>query len=172
MKFDGVLQIRSIKRLRRDRADGERRVAKVRLDQSLAEVAKAEAELDEWRRERPRREQALYDGVMNRAVEQRELDEVRHAVLALRDHERTLDDARRKKEDAAAAARKALAAAVAAAAAAQRALDGFDDLVEILERRDRAEREGREDLELEEFGAARDDGDDEGGFADDESAVG
>lgn len=156
MRLDDVRRIRSIKQVRRDRAETARREASARFDQALAALVQANAALQEWREERPRREQALYDGVLGREVEQRELDEVRHAVLALRDHERTLDKTRVERETVVAEARKALDAAVVAAAAAQRNLDGFDDLVAVLSARERAEQERREDLELEEFARARD----------------
>ena len=150
MNLDVVRQVHRVKMLHANRAEQEQRARKAALEAALAAAESARRELAGWREEMPRRQAAIYDAIIGKAVALDELEVCKARVADLREHERLLEARLAEAEQAARAAAEALDAAVARLDHARRAVTKFEDVVAALRRLAALESERKEDAELEE----------------------
>ncbi|MBS0643367.1 MAG: YscO family type III secretion system apparatus protein [Acetobacteraceae bacterium] len=164
MNADAIRPLLRIKQLRADKAEDEHRLRLAQHRAALAEVEAANQALEAWRADMPVKQAAIYDAVIGRVVDLNALDTVQERLIALREHERVLQQRLLELQKAAQQAAAAADEARTRAAEARRNVSKFEEVVDVLRRASLAEAERREDSELEEFARASggDDGDDEG----------
>lgn len=147
--FDQLLRIREF---RAQRAQGVVQAERAALDRATAAREQAADQLDEFKVFSAQRESALFADLLARAVQVRDIQDVRHEVGALRvqelGYEKALDGAEAQRVNQA----QALEAARVKREAADRARQKIEERVVIDQREAACTRDRTEEVEMEEAG--------------------
>ncbi|MBB6413989.1 type III secretion system stalk subunit SctO [Mesorhizobium sangaii] len=146
-----VHRLLELKKMRRGRAEDALRLSHATLDNAVAAVGTALADLRRWREDLPGREAALYDPLIGEAAALIDLDEVNAKMISLRQHEQLLQKRLEQARAQTDLARQAREEAYGMAREAWREVSKFEGLVRALRTNATLEEERSADLELEDF---------------------
>lgn len=151
-EIDGILQLRESHSLRAAEHKIRKQAAFDRADRRVEDDKKT---LTDFSNSLPDREQKLFDGVRGQTVKLKHIDNMRHKVRRLHDHEKSLQLKLEEGKKALAEAEKALAEAMEKFRLALRGVEKIKEAVKILAVKQKLADERAADKEIEETYATK-----------------